>query len=155
MLGSNAGLMPAERQALHALLVRPYQDLDQVETAIRAVFPAWFVYRGGSHVALHVRAYQPGVESDRLAIWTEERLPVDYGEHETLGVELAIQNAYGRGRRLAEKKFGELGALERAQAIAARYEHRATESAYLEGFNDRTDELREAALEDAAELGEG
>jgi hypothetical protein len=110
MLESNAGLMPQEREALHTLLVRPYRTLDQVEQAIAAVFPAWFVYRGGSHVALHTRS-----QSDRLAIWTEERNPrAD-----------AIERAVSRTRRMTELERLALVVAVAAPAKWSKYGHAA------------------------------
>jgi hypothetical protein len=61
-----AGLFPVVQRELEALAL--CQDLDQVAGRLKAAFPGWFVYRGGSHVALHV-----STASARVAIVTEER----------------------------------------------------------------------------------
>lgn len=133
MLESNAGLMPAERQALHALLTRPYRNLDEVEQAVRAVFPAWFIYRGGSHVALHVSEYRRDVDAPRLAIWTEERNPrAD-----------AIENAKGFIVRQG-MSFGD--AVDRACNLSYIRDESARED-----VRDAIDAWHEAMLEDAAE----
>jgi hypothetical protein len=49
------GLTNDEVLAVRAALngCRQLASLDEVEANLRALFRGWFVYRGGSHVALH------------------------------------------------------------------------------------------------------
>ena len=42
-----------EEMAPNVSLIKWYPDLDTVARILHTWFPNWFVYRGGSHVALH------------------------------------------------------------------------------------------------------
>lgn len=45
-----------EKAAVRCLATMRFASLDECEDAIRRTYlPRWFVYRGGSHVAVHVR----------------------------------------------------------------------------------------------------
>jgi hypothetical protein len=35
------------------------RDLDEVESMLRALWPNWFVYRGGHHVSMHIENGHP------------------------------------------------------------------------------------------------
>lgn len=46
---------------LDSLDQRPAATLDEAERSIRAWLPGWFIYRGGSHVAIHRRSGEPRI----------------------------------------------------------------------------------------------
>lgn len=59
------------RECVHAIRERSINELDAIANSLRAWLPDWFVYRGGSHVALHRNAASG---SPRLVIWKEVAL---------------------------------------------------------------------------------
>jgi hypothetical protein len=59
-----------ERESLDAVYANKFVDLDQAESYLRQAFPGWFVYRGGSHVALHL---VQGGFANRVLVITEPR----------------------------------------------------------------------------------
>lgn len=46
---------------LNSLDEMPAATLDEAERSIRAWLPGWFIYRGGSHVAIHTRSGEPRI----------------------------------------------------------------------------------------------